>query len=56
MTIHFTMKKFLTVILFLSSINGFSQMMPLVKVRCTTDLDGDTFEILWQGVKRNAES
>ena len=26
-------------------------MMPLVKVRCTTVLDGDTFEILWQGVK-----
>ena len=45
------MIKFLTVALLLTSITSFSQMMPLVTVRCTRVLDGDTFEILWNGVK-----
>ena len=45
------MKKLLAVSLLFSSFTSFSQMMPLVTVRCTAVYDGDTFEILWQGVK-----
>lgn len=47
------MKKFLTILFLLASFASFSQMMPLVTVRCTRVLDGDTFEILWNGVKTN---
>lgn len=47
------MKKFLMFAFFLTSMSAFSQMMPLVTVRCTRVLDGDTFEILWNGVKAN---
>ena len=47
------MKKFLTIVFLLASFVSFSQTMPLVTVRCTRVLDGDTFEILWNGVKTN---
>jgi micrococcal nuclease len=45
------MRKLLAVLLLFTSINSFAQMMPLVDVRCTLVIDGDTFEILWNGVK-----
>ena len=45
------MKNLLIALLLLTSITSFSQMMPLVTVRCTAVHDGDTFEILWNGVK-----
>lgn len=47
------MKKLLTLAFLRTSINAFSQSMPLVTVRCTRVIDGDTFEILWNGVKTN---